>query len=72
MFRARPAVVCFMIGMGVDKGNPAYDMHVGKCDDTSQVRDKERGEAVLQVFSVVIRHSGCEDMIFMLCFRYDG
>lgn len=72
VFRTGSSVGGCMVGMGMDKRNPVYDVHVGECHDTSQVGDENSREKIMQVFTQVIRHSGCKDKIFMRCLRYDG
>lgn len=68
MFRAWPSVGRFMVRVGMDERYAAYDMDVGECDEASQVRREKRGKEITQVFSVFVRHTGCKDMIFKLCF----
>lgn len=68
MFRAWPSVGRFMVRVGMDERYAVYDMDMGECDEASQVRREKRGEEITQVFSVFVRHTGCKDMIFKLCF----
>lgn len=74
MFRTRTAVGRFMVRVGMNERYPADNMYVGKRNNTSQVRDENRRKAVLQVFSVSIRHSGakivqteCRNKFICLC-----
>lgn len=56
MFMAGLSVRRQMVRMRMDNCHPVYQVDVGKSQDTSHVRDKQRGEYRLQIFTTNILH----------------